>query len=231
VAPRSTSTDVPVAQLLTDENLEDPQVRQLVTVATQAPAAFVREQATTRLVQLLLQRRARPFATDEAVPQTAEMTIRLGDRSSGAPSRLAQDNLTKHLLTVGQSGAGKTTFFYTLCSQLDVPFWSFDLKQDYRHLVTDLDELVVLPWSELQFNPLVPPPGVTPRRWAQVFSEIFGHATALLSGSKNHLLKTILELYRIYGLFDECSPPYPSLHERQLPHPKRLRRFEGVACP
>jgi len=44
-------------------------------------------------------------------------------------------------------------------------------------------------------------------------SEIFSHAVSLLSGSKNYLLKSVIELYRFYGLFDECSPPYPSLHE------------------
>ncbi|USZ77576.1 MULTISPECIES: ATP-binding protein [Halorussus] len=88
------------------------------------------------------------------------------------------------------------------------------MKQDYRHLASIEEEsLLVLPWTELKLNPLVPPPGVKPRRWAQVFSEIFGHATSLLSGSKNHLLKSIIELYRLYGLFEENSPPYPSLHE------------------
>jgi hypothetical protein len=98
-------------------------------------------------------------------------------------------------------------------SQLEAPFWSFDVKQDYRHLINEFDDLLVLPWTELKFNPLVPPPGVPPRRWAQVFSEIYGHATSLLSGSKNYLFKSIVELYRLYDLFDECSPPYPSMHE------------------
>jgi DNA-binding MarR family transcriptional regulator len=74
---------------------------------------------------------------------------------------------------------------------------------------------LVLPWQELRLNPLRPPEGVSPRRWAQVFSEIFSHATALLSGSKNYLLKKIVELYKLYGLFDDVSGPYPSLHELQ----------------
>jgi hypothetical protein len=61
-----------------------------------------------------------------------------------------------------------------------------------------------------------PPPGVPPRRWAQVFSEIFGHATALLSGSKNYLLKKLVTLYQLYELFDKVSEPYPSLHELEM---------------
>jgi DNA-binding MarR family transcriptional regulator len=100
--------------------------------------------------------------------------------------------------------------------EIDRPFWSFDLKQDYRHLVHDNEDILVLPWSELRFNPLQPPSGVSPRRWAQVFVEIFGHATSLLSGSKNYLLKKVIRLYKLYGLFDKISPPYPSLHELEI---------------
>ncbi|NLV13236.1 ATP-binding protein [Haloarcula argentinensis] len=99
--------------------------------------------------------------------------------------------------------------------EVDRPFWAFDLKQDYRHLLQKLD-LLVLPWTELKFNPLKPPEDVPPRRWAQVFAEIFGHATALLSGSKNYLMKKIIELYLLYDLFEQDSPPYPSLHELKL---------------
>ncbi|WP_254767473.1 hypothetical protein [Salinilacihabitans rarus] len=101
-------------------------------------------------------------------------------------------------------------------SQLEVPFWSFDLKQDYRHLIHEYDDLLVLPWSELKFNPLKPPEDVPLLRWAQVFAEIFGHATALLSGSKNYLLKHVVKLYKLYDLFNDRSPPYPSLHELEL---------------
>jgi hypothetical protein len=45
----------------------------------------------------------------------------------------------------------------------------------------------------------------------------------LLSGSKNYLLKKIVELYRCYGLFDRVEGPYPSLHELEL-----LVRGDGI---
>lgn len=92
----------------------------------------------------------------------------------------------------------------------------FDRKQDYRHLLQGSDDILVLPWSELKFNPLKPPEDVPPRRWAQVFAEIFGHSTALLSASKNYVMKRLLQLYRAYDLFEEASSPYPSLHEFHL---------------
>jgi DNA-binding MarR family transcriptional regulator len=122
----------------------------------------------------------------------------------------------KHVLAVGQSGSGKTTLFYNLMSQLPVPFWAFDRKQDYRHLLRQRDDLLVLPWTQLKLNPLQPPNGVSPRRWAQVFAEIFSHSTDLLSGSTNYLLKHVIQLYKLYDLFAENAPPYPSLHELQL---------------
>lgn len=105
-----------------------------------------------------------------------------------------------------------------MMDEIDVPFWTFDLKQDYRHLLQNREELLVLPWAELKFNPLKPPEGVPPRRWAQVFAEIFGHATALLSGSKNYLMRSIIQLYQLYDLFDHVNAPYPSLHELQRLH-------------
>jgi len=103
--------------------------------------------------------------------------------------------------------------------ELEKPFWAFDLKQDYRHV----DDVLVLPWTELKFNPLKPPKEVPPRRWAQVFAEVFGHATSLLSGSKNYLIKKIVELYRLYNLFNRVSPPFPGLHELEI-----LVKSEGI---
>jgi len=116
---------------------------------------------------------------------------------------------------VGQSGAGKATLLYNLLRQVTVPFWCFDLKQDYRHFIADDVDVLVIPWRQFKFNPLKPPAGTPPRRWAQVIAEIFGHATALLSGSKNYLLKQLLTLYDYYDLFTAVEPPYPSLFELQ----------------
>lgn len=117
---------------------------------------------------------------------------------------------------MGQSGSGKTTLLYNMMDQVPVPFWTFDLRQEYRHLIRRDPTVPVLPWQEFRFNPLRPPPGVPPRRWAQVFSEIFGHATALLSGSKNYLMKQIIKLYELHDLFDAVTEPYPSLHDLQV---------------
>jgi DNA-binding MarR family transcriptional regulator len=190
--------------------LDDKEVRKLVLAAGISDNQGLQRSVAKAIISKSVQHWQYPFSS-----RTDIGDVELGETFQGRRYCLSQEDLTKHLLAVGQSGSGKTTLFYSLIHGLDVPFWVFDLKRDYRHLVRE-QELLVLPWSELKFNPLRPPQGVSPRRWAQVFSEIFGHATALLSGSKNYLLKKIIELYRLYGLFEEVSGPYPGLHELQL---------------
>ncbi|MDS0476832.1 hypothetical protein [Natrinema sp. 1APR25-10V2] len=194
--------------------LHDPTVQTLLAATTTSQNPFFKRQTEKVLATRAIQRYRHPFDDVSPVVPPAQDRLTLGTTITGSTFDLLQDDLTEHLLAIGQSGAGKTTLFYNLMDQITVPYWVFDLKQDYRHRCHD-EDLLVLPWSELNFNPLQPPPGVGPRRWAQVFSEMFGHATALLSGSKNYLMRQVIDLYRLYGLFDAVEPPYPSLHELQ----------------
>jgi len=195
--------------------LDEPAVRRLVRTAAVSQNPELQRQVAQAVLCKAVDAEAFPFPTDIS-GASDNAGVALGTTVTGDQYGVPEADLMKHLLVVGQSGAGKTTLFYHVMNQLEVPFWAFDLKQDYRHLVQERDELVVLPWQQLRFNPLQPPDGVSPRRWAQVFSEIFGHATALLSASKNYLMKQIIALYRLYDLFEEVSPPYPSLYELQL---------------
>jgi hypothetical protein len=188
--------------------LDESEVRKLVLAGELSGNRSVQDDISRLILGKALENRGYPFNIAASVGNT-----RLGDSFRGRPFFLSEKDLAMHLLAVGQSGAGKTNLFYSLMDRIEKPFWAFDLKQDYRHLAVQSKGLLVIPWQELRFNPLEPPPGVAPRRWVQVFSEVFGHATALLSGSKNHLMKQLVELYRLYGLFEEVSAPYPSLHE------------------
>ncbi|WP_353634412.1 ATP-binding protein [Halobacterium sp. NMX12-1] len=190
--------------------LDNPELRQIVLAAGLSSNKRLQESAKKMVLSRSIQQYEYPFDHNLEFGD-----IGLGKTLQNQPFYLSQSDLTRHLLAVGQSGSGKTTLFFNLLGQVGVPFWVFDLKRDYRPL-TRQDQVLVLPWSELKLNPLRPPSGVSPRRWAQVFSEIFGHATSLLSGSKNYLLKKIIELYDLYGLFEEVSGPYPGLHELQL---------------
>jgi len=195
--------------------LDDPAVRRVVTAAAASDDPWLQQQAKQIVVAKAVAQDADPFPDTDSATTRNDGQLEFGVTKTGGRVGLPEDALTKHMLVVGQSGAGKTTLFYNVMQQLSVPFWAFDLKRDYRHLITELGDLIVLPWQQLKFNPLVPPQGVDLRRWAQVFSEIFSHATALLSGSKNYLMKQLIELYRLYGLFDQREPPYPSVFELQ----------------
>ncbi|WP_239639913.1 ATP-binding protein [Haloferax gibbonsii] len=206
--------DEKLIQLLQNTEFEpEPQLLKLVKAATITENTHLQKQVRKLLEAKIAEYHENPFNT---TPSSSSFSPRDGialGECNGRRATLEEDQLTRHLLAVGQSGSGKTTLFYNLVSQLDKPFWAFDLKQDYRHLLEEDGELLVLPWSELKFNPLKPPPGVMPRRWAQVFVEMFGHSTSLLSASKNYLLKQTVFLYKLYGLFVETGEPYPSLHE------------------
>ena len=190
--------------------LSDEEVRKLVLAAGISGSEHLQSSARKAVLGRAVQQAEYPFSLE-----SFSGNIDLGKTFQGQAFCFPESALSKHLLAVGQSGSGKTTLFYSLYSRVERPVWFFDLKRDYRHLL-HREELLVLPWSEFRFNPLRPPDGVSPRRWAQVFSEIFGHSTALLSGSKNYLLKELIELYKLYGLFDQVSEPYPSLHELEI---------------
>jgi len=192
------------------EILDDETIQKLVLASGVSSNEHLQDSASKAVLGESIQQHRYPFDTASAYSD-----IYLGETFENQFYHISQEDLTKHLLTVGQSGSGKTTLFYSLMDEVEKPFWAFDLKQDYRHLVQKLD-LLVLPWTKLEFNPLKPPKDVPPRRWAQVFAEIFGHATSLLSGSKNYLMKKVIELYTLYNLFDKVSEPYPSLHELEL---------------
>lgn len=207
-------------RLVKDAGLEeDPKVTRWLRIVakTQDERPKFADRFARKIRERAVERLEYPFT--EQVPENSYMdnVVYLGDTlKDGRPYTLKEDDLVQHMLTAGQPGVGKTNLKYVLVSDLRTPFWILDRKRDYRHLIQKMDDLLVLPWNRLKFNPLKPPTGVAPVRWAQVLAEIFGHATSLLSGSKNFLLKSVLELYNQYGLFDDSvSGPYPSVFELQ----------------
>ncbi|MFB6187984.1 MAG: hypothetical protein ABEI86_14115, partial [Halobacteriaceae archaeon] len=74
------------------------------------------------------------------VPPNTNPGVRLGRTKDSSQIRIDLDSVSRHILSVGQSGAGKTTLFYNLLGQIEVPFWVFDLKKDYRHLIQDQND-------------------------------------------------------------------------------------------
>lgn len=163
----------------------------------------------------LYQRQAAQVATkSEYYPYTVlDGEFLVGTDPDGHPLGLTRRQLNEHMLVVGRSGAGKTTFFYNMidaCNSKGLPVMVFDFKNDYRDVADDLD-LSVVNWRDLKFNPLQPPPGVRPGKWGEVLADTFSHATDLLIGSESYFLE---KLRQLYGLYDEVEDGvYPSLFE------------------
>ncbi|EMA41939.1 ATP-binding protein [Halobiforma nitratireducens] len=162
-------------------------------------------------------RAERPVRPDEFYPyDDVSGPFYLGETPNGEVVGLTPEQVNEHLLIVGRTGAGKTTMFYNLmeeCTTWDLPFMVFDFKNDYRHLATEQD-LLVINWRDLKFNPLQPPPGVQPAKWGEVIADTFAHTTDLLIGSESYFLEKLRDLYALYDLTEAADRPrYPSVFE------------------
>lgn len=196
--------------------VEDARIERLLRVAALSQARcndFMRLYADAAA-----QEEARGVARDDFYPyDSVAGAFRLGTTPAGEPMGLTPDQLIEHVLIVGRTGAGKTTLFYNLlqeCAGWDVPTLVFDFKTDYRHLVQHREDLLVVNWRDLKFNPLQPPPGVQSGKWGEVLADAFAHATDLLIGSESYFLEKLRELYEVYEEADgEDAEVYPSLFE------------------
>jgi len=167
--------------------------------------------------QLLILRAFPRKTTDPFYPSTHNKgEINIGICNSQIIG-VSKEELTQGMLVVGRSGSGKTNLFTHLMKQFivkGIPTLNFDVKKDYRHLLKEHPDIIVIPWEYLRLNPLKPPRGVSAIRWLQEFTEVFGHSQALLSGSKNFVMARLHRLFDLYGVF-EGSDHYPTMLEFQ----------------
>jgi len=115
----------------------------------------------------------------------------LNGKTSSQPFRLTREELNKHLLILGETGAGKTNLISLLLTQLlktEITCLVFDFKQDYRHLLKSCPNLIVIPWQQFRFNPL--------SLGKQEFCDVFCQDSSLLLGSKGFLLEALTKLSR-----------------------------------
>jgi len=114
---------------------------------------------------------------------------------------LRRSDLCRHVGIFAQSGHGKSVLLYNLTDQLiknNVGFWFFDVKQDGRALLLRHEQLAVIPWQKLRWNPLRPPPKMDVKLWWQLFSEVCGHAWGVYHAGINYLLEYLDQLYEDY---------------------------------
>lgn len=181
------------------------------------------------------------FAKGEEIPfqqpslfDTIGGEVLLGtDVQNGTKAGLELKEIKEHMLITGRTGAGKTSVIYHLLIQLikkGIPFWAFDYKNDYRHLLnfggfSNVKDFYIFNQSTFRFNPLRPPEGVKPQLWMQIFISVFGFSYYILSGGSNLLVEEITRLYDDYGVF-KGSGRYPSvldLYESLDQHRKKAK--------
>ncbi|MBN4081380.1 ATP-binding protein, partial [Caldithrix abyssi] len=131
------------------------------------------------------------------------------------------EKLPMHILAAGTSGSGKTNFSKLLIEQANnVGIRSIkisDPKSEYDDIAYKHPGFLLLKWSDLRFNPLIPPPNVPENEWYQT---IVGHMAQCFNfweGAESLLIKllnkiskkieqpTILDLYRA---LEQESPRY-----------------------
>jgi len=212
-----------------DANIDDQEkVQDLLKFIDNVQNDHAKQAAATKLKALIRQHRRHPFQQEQSRVQPRS-SVKLGRGWKGGVVSLPVDSLTKHVLAVGQSGSGKTTLFYNIMSELDdqdIPFWAFDLKQDYRHLVNSeqVDDVLVIPVEKLRLNPLRPPPGVESKKWLSRFMEVFCDTQELLGGSDRFLDK---QLHRFddqaYG--ETLGDLREYIQERSVPPQRRAFQY------
>lgn len=137
-------------------------------------------------------------------------------RGSGAAAWYRINRLTGHLLLLGMTGLGKTSFFFWLCSQLIGRYGLliFDRKLDFRHLLRLFpDKLLIFDVAkDFRSNPLQPPPHFGAKKWAAVFTEFFCKIFNFLDVGQNMVFSEVDRLYKERGIY-EGGRDYPSLYE------------------
>jgi hypothetical protein len=136
------------------------------------------------------------------------------------PFGLREKEFIQHIGIFGRSGSGKTNTAIILISRLlnkNKPFLIFDWKRNYRDLLPlTKKEILVFTvgrkTSPFTFNPLIPPPGTSPKIWLKKLIEIIGHAYFVGEGVMYLLQKAIDRAYQQFGVYDhKLDKAYPSL--------------------
>ena len=140
--------------------------------------------------------------------------------------KLRKEDFTRHFAIYAQSGHAKTTLIYNLIDQFmkhKIPFLFFDLKQDGRAIFKKYENLIIIPWRELRWNPLRNPPGMDIKSWWIFLTEICGHVWGVYHAGINYLLEYLDILYEKFEK-DKKFPTFQDLFELMKNSDERTRK-------
>lgn len=137
------------------------------------------------------------------------------------PFGLRRGELIQHMAIFGRSGSGKTNTVFQMIGQLlkaDVPFLIFDWKRNYRDLLSLTDQEILVytvgrSVAPIQFNPLIPPPGVEPQVHLKLLVNIIAKAYFCGDGVISLLQKAIDAVYVEYGVYTGTPARFPVMQD------------------
>ena len=139
------------------------------------------------------------------------------------PFCLRENDWIKHVLIVGASGSGKTNLCFQVLKNFihkNKPFLVLDWKRNYRDIVTESFGKDIRVYTvgrdvaPFRFNPLIPPPGTSPKTWLKKLIEIIAHATFVGEGVMYLLQKALDKTYNDFGLYsNKPVVNYPTLKD------------------
>lgn len=169
-------------------------------------------------VRLRLERqKAKLFSVTNSFP-LPDPKILAGDiyvgntAGSNLPVCLPLRRINENIGIWGRLGSGKTNLSIILCMglyQLGIPVRIYDYKDEYRNLLTYIEDMVVLNRKYDKCNPLEAMDD--PRAHLQFIGDTLQQDFNLRPETKFMLINYMDELYKRYGIY-EGSKAYPSIY-------------------
>jgi len=158
-----------------------------------------------------------------------------GDRTTARWS-INCSELTKHTILCSRTGGGKSTVTRVVVREIlktrsrsptgEPNLLYFDVKDDGLPMVKSHPDLVYLPWKQLRFNPLRPPPGMDRKDWWVLFAEACGFNFKIYLPGMNFILEYLDELSEKHP---DTLPTMKDFYNLMIQHhevtPKRVEYF------
>ncbi len=141
------------------------------------------------------------------------------------PLYLKRENFIKHIGIFAITGGGKTNVAQILLLDLlekDIPFLVVDWKRSYRQIknlpngkAKDIQVYSVGRSSETPFNwnPLRPPPGVHPKTWISILTEVLEKTHISGPGVADIFIDLFDKQFEKLGFYDGKMEKYPNFYD------------------
>ena len=137
------------------------------------------------------------------------------------PFCLRDGDWIRHMCVTGMSGSGKTTFAYTILGAMIIkkkPFLVFDWKRSFRPLLKANEKTLVFTVGNESINNFfkvninMPPPGVGPKQWITIISDMLSEAYQTSYGVHKIITEVMDKAFQDFKVY-EGSKNYPNWNQ------------------